>query len=76
MDDNYYFYILIAGIGIGGIHLILKYILRLKCDNCSICWNCIRCTRDITDEITEHRTDLEHGIRDSNIEIPVFSNNH
>ena len=48
---NGYFWLSLAGILIGGLHLCLRYSERSKCKSCNIC-HCIKVNKDNDDDET------------------------
>jgi hypothetical protein len=64
-ENDYFFIITIAGIGIGLLHYITKTCYRTKCKDINLLWGCIHIERDIQQENNEDQFKINHNIRDS-----------
>jgi hypothetical protein len=58
------FFITISTLVCGCGGLVLKYMLKSKCENVNFCFGCLVVKRDIKAEVEEELRELELGVKD------------
>jgi len=68
MSDTFdgVFFISLSTIMLTGCGIILRYCLKSKCENFSLCCGLLTIHRRTDQETEEHITDLNNGITDNN----------
>ena len=56
------FWLTMSGLIITFLGILIKYCLKSKCKECSICYGFIKIVRDVDAENKEEEMELDHGI--------------
>jgi len=51
LNDSMFWTVGVGGLVIGVVGLTIKYIYKIKCSDCTFCFGCIKCVRNVDIEI-------------------------
>jgi hypothetical protein len=65
LNDSMFWTVGVGGLLIGIIGITIKYVYKIKCSDCTFCFGCIKCTRNIDVELQEDTIPQQYQNNDS-----------